>query len=109
MKKRSRDKSWEVLSGYVQDQNLFEDHAGSGLLGPWDRARVEDSPRPSTAKAVEYHSEPKFSAQVLDPTLKQLLTVLTALTAIPLIRLVSADSQTPRAQRSHPAPRLPRA
>jgi hypothetical protein len=34
MKAQSRHKSLDVLSGYVQAQAVFEDHAGSGLLGP---------------------------------------------------------------------------
>jgi integrase len=34
MKAQSRHKSLDVLSGYVQEQALFEDHAGRGLLGP---------------------------------------------------------------------------
>ena len=32
MRDVSRHKSMDVLSGYVRDANLFEDHAGSGLL-----------------------------------------------------------------------------
>ena len=32
MRDVSRHKSMDVLSGYVRDANLFEDHAGAGLL-----------------------------------------------------------------------------
>jgi len=40
MKAQSRHKSLDVLSGYVHDQEMFKDHAGTGLLSS---TRHEDS------------------------------------------------------------------
>jgi hypothetical protein len=54
MKAQSRHKSWDVLSGYVQEQDLFEDHAGAGMLGPYDRARVA---RPSCTAPASYGTQ----------------------------------------------------